>query len=90
MSKILTKQQRVVNAALARWAEFANRKHWTRTKSGSLTRIYADRRVTVFGPRDDTFGWCISSTVDEVEFGERYCSVKEAMTALGEALGLSD
>lgn len=78
-----------MKAALARWEEFEDRRNWSRTVTGNLTRVYQGRRVTVFGPRDDTFGWCISSTVEEVEFGERYDSVEEAMTALGEALGLS-
>ena len=89
MQKIPTKRKREVSAALVRWAEFENRKYWTRTKWGNLTRVYDGRRVTVFGPRDETFGWCISSTVDEVEFGEGYDSVEDAMSALGEALGLS-
>ncbi len=83
-----TKQE--VSDALRRWREFEKRKHWQRTRRGNLTRRYDGRRVTVFLQTDGMYGWCISSTVDEVEFGEGYDSEEDAVTGLGEALGVSE
>ena len=79
-----------VTEALKRWREFESMKHWRRTERGNLTRRYDGRRVTVFQQKDEFYGWCISSTVDDVEFCEGYDSEEDAMTGLGEALGLSD
>lgn len=89
MPKIKTKQQREVDEALARWAEFEDPEQWTRTKRGNLTRVYDGTRVTVFKRPDEIFGWCISSSEDETTFGEGYDDESDAMTALGEALGVS-
>lgn len=89
MPKIPTKQQREVAEALVRWAEFEDPKEWTRTKRGNLTRVYDGSRVTVFKQPDESFGWCISSNEDETTFGEGYENSEDAMTALGEALGVS-
>ena len=83
-----TKQE--VNATLKRWREFESLKHWRRTERGNLTRRYDGRRVTVFQQKDELYGWCISSTVDEVECSEGYDSEEDAMTGLGEALGVSE
>ncbi len=89
MPKIKTKQQREVEEALARWAEFEDPQNWSRTRRGNLTRSYDGTRVTVFKQGDESFGWCISSTEDGTTFGEGYENSEDAMTALGESLGVS-
>lgn len=84
-----------VEEALKRWREFESGKNWQRSKLGNLTRIFEGRRVTVFkqkGPRDEHrfYGWCISSSDDDYEFCDGYYTQRDAMTGLGEALGVSE
>ncbi|HQZ65469.1 MAG TPA: hypothetical protein PLY87_10360 [Planctomycetaceae bacterium] len=89
---MITDQKRhEVEISLQRWKDFEDQAYWSRTRRGNLTRVYDGQRVTVFkNHHSGLFGWCISSTIDEVEFSKTFFDTEEeSRTDLGEYLGVS-
>lgn len=78
-----------VAAALATWREFEDMAAWQRSAKGNLWRRWDEVTVTIFY-RDRRYRWSIADG-EEVQYSRAtYGDEEEAMTALGEALGLSD
>lgn len=76
-----------IEAALAEWDAYEDRSAWRRSSKGNLWRKWKDVTASVFY-RNRRYHWSIAGE-DDVEYSQAtYGDEEEAMTALGEAIGV--
>jgi hypothetical protein len=80
---------RQVKEALSLWAQFEDVAAWRRSAKGNLWRRWDECTVSVFY-RDRRYHWSIADGEDVTFSHATYGDEEEALTALGEAMGLSD
>lgn len=84
------KRKREVEAALARWEAFERPSAWRRSRRGNLWRTWGDLTVSIFYHADARYHWSVADSDGPRYSSCGYATEEEAMTALGEAIGLSD
>ncbi len=78
-----------VEEALEVWRDFERPSMWQRSRKGNLWREWDGVTLTIYR-RGRFFKYCVADGDNKRYSARAYKTEKEAMTELGELLGLSD